>query len=169
MGTPTADIPHLLAVLAREQETLLALKDVIDQEREAIRDLAKDRLATINAARQQHLHDLALHEQDRAGTVLKLGASWGLDAADLTVGALLGRATPQEALSLREYQRRLGAAIQDIKEGLGFNRRMVTRFLGLLQQGFSAWTHTVPHVAGYSASGAFSPMTTGGDLIERKG
>ncbi len=169
MDQPLPDITRLLEILAREQALLSSLEDLIGGEREAIRSLSKDEFRHIDARRQQILHELALEEQERAHVVLRLASAWGIHPDDVTVQDLMSRAGPTLAPMLEQYRISLSAAVAKVREGLGTNRALISRFLGVVRDGLTGWKHAANVPIGYSPSGSPNPMITGGTLFEQKG
>lgn len=159
----------LADVLARLLPVFERLIHVQQQEREAIRTLADSQFAHINFTRQTLLDELAVLEEARHHAAAQIAAALGLTHQDVTLQDLIVHASPDLRPNLQHSYERLNQTIAEVRNGLGANRHVITRFLGVLQESLHVGAGVPASGASYSAAGIANAAQGEGRFVQEKG
>lgn len=169
MRTAPIGMARLAGLLEQELEELEALRALGEQEYEAIRTLKTQGLLAIGSERLKRLNALCQLEQERMALVRDLAGELTLSPETLTVEHLLSRLKPCEADRLRDWQHRLGQALNAVRAHLARNRALVSQFLTFLKEALAKSQAIPPSVPLYAPSGKLHARSDRAVLLEQRG
>ena len=169
MGLAQSLVTHLIDLLNRECAQLKPLAQLGEEERTALKTLAIDRLAQINARRAQLVDAMAELEKERINVVAQLAKVWGLSSGEMTVSLVADRVGATDGVILLRQHQRLADMTAVLRKTMMVNQQAIAGFIEFTRKALGAWQQP-SHADGlYAASGAWQETHAGGDFIVHKG
>lgn len=162
--TPTpADLSRLLD---QEEAACRALLKTLEDERQAVRSLAIEKLHSINGERLTLLESLQRLVREADESLRDLVARRGFPSPT-SWQAVLDRLAPEEAGELRARHCSLVEAAESVREGLRRNGDLVDAIRTMIDQALSAGSAAVQEREGYGSDGRRASVAANGFLYQQ--
>lgn len=162
MPTP-ADLSRLLG---QEEAACRALLNTLEDERQAVRSLAIEKLHSINGKRLALLESLQRLARETDELSRDLAAQRGFPQST-SWQAMLDRLMPEEAGELRARWSSLIKAAESVREGLRRNGALIDAIRTVIDQTLSAGSAAVSEREGYGSDGRQASVPANGFLYQQ--
>lgn len=162
--TPTlADLSRLLG---QKEAVCRALLKILEDERQAVRSLAIEKLYSINSERLALLESLQRLARETDELLRDLAVRHGFPQL-MSWQAMLDRLMPEEARELYARHHSLIEAAESVREGLRRNRTLVDAIRTVIDQALSAGSTAAPEQEGYGSDGRRASAPANGFLYQQ--
>ncbi|MCP9471298.1 MAG: flagellar protein FlgN [Nitrospira sp.] len=158
-----ADLSRLLD---QEEAACRSLLNTLEDERQAVRSLAIEKLHAINGERLALLESLQRLAREADESLRDLAAGRGF-SQPTSWQAVLDRLMPEEAGELRARRHSLIKAAESVREGLRRNGALVDAIRTVIDQALSAGSAAARERQGYGSDGRRTSMSANGFLYQR--
>ncbi|MCA1959012.1 MAG: flagellar protein FlgN [Nitrospira sp.] len=159
-------LADLSRLLGQEEDACRALLKILEDERQAVRSLAIEKLHSINGERLALLESLQRLAREADESLRGLAAERGFPQPT-SWQVVLDRLMPEEAGGLRARHRSLIEAAESVREGLRRNGTLVDAIRTVIDQALSAGSAVAQERQGYGSDGRRTSMSANGFLYQR--
>ena len=166
MTTISEFVARLEVVLQAEENLYLRLKSLLRREESELIGLDSRVLEATVEEKRAIAEEARLLEESRKVLTIELGASLGLDGADLKLGVLMAH-LGDEAGRLPTFHARLKALISSTQALLESNESFANRSLNRVQETLRMLGQAAPEEVGYGRGGNRSSSMGRGRLLRQ--